>query len=72
MDDERPVRACMCTSLTFRVILGVARDRGYTKVEQLTELLGCGGSCGLCMPYLQRMLETGETEFAVIPRTDAR
>jgi bacterioferritin-associated ferredoxin len=27
---------------------------------------GCGAGCGLCRPYLRRMLETGQTEFTEI------
>jgi len=32
---------------------------------------GCGAQCGLCRPYLRRMLETGETVFAEILTEDA-
>jgi bacterioferritin-associated ferredoxin len=27
---------------------------------------GCGEQCGLCLPYLRRMLATGETTFSTI------
>jgi bacterioferritin-associated ferredoxin len=32
---------------------------------------GCGAQCGLCKPYLRRMLRTGETEFHEIITEDS-
>ena len=32
-------------------------------LEQLMRETGCGAQCGLCRPYLRRMLATGETVF---------
>jgi bacterioferritin-associated ferredoxin len=71
MADNKPVKACLCTSLPFSTILAIAQERGVTSVSQLTSMLGCGGGCGLCRPYLERMLKTGETEFAVMSRKPA-
>jgi bacterioferritin-associated ferredoxin len=39
---------------------------GVTSLQGAAWLFGAGAACGLCLPYIQRMLETGETEFAVI------
>ena len=35
-------------------------------VEEIAERFGCSTKCGFCRPYIERMLITGETEFAVI------
>lgn len=32
-------------------------------LNQLMRETGCGAQCGLCRPYLRRMLATGETVF---------
>lgn len=66
MSVNRPVRACMCYPHTFAELKELAQQKGWRTVAEITEELGCGGGCGLCRPYLARMLETGETAFAVI------
>ena len=32
-------------------------------LSQVARRFGCGSCCGVCRPYLERMLETGETVF---------
>ncbi len=32
-------------------------------LDQIGRRFGCGSCCGVCRPYLERMLETGETVF---------
>jgi bacterioferritin-associated ferredoxin len=46
----------------FADLLPLARAEGWD-LETLTRETGCGGQCGLCRPYLRRMLRTGETAF---------
>lgn len=65
MSDPTPVRACLCYPHTFVEIKRKAAENGWTSVREITEALGCGSGCGLCRPYLQRVLETGRTAFAV-------
>jgi bacterioferritin-associated ferredoxin len=48
--------------MPFAVLLSLARAGGWT-LDELTRETGCGAGCGLCRPYLRRMLATGETEF---------
>ncbi|MBC7526268.1 MAG: (2Fe-2S)-binding protein [Chthonomonadaceae bacterium] len=64
--DPKPVRACLCFPYSFVAIKERAKAHGWGSVEEITKHLGCGGGCGLCGVYLARMLETGETEFAVV------
>ena len=53
---------CVCRNQTFAELLPRARAAGWDR-EALTRETGCGAQCGLCRPYLDRMLETGETVF---------
>ncbi len=53
---------CVCRQRLFAELLPIARVGGWT-LDQLTAETGCGGQCGLCRPYLRRMLATGETIF---------
>lgn len=53
---------CVCRRTPFAVLLPLARERGW-RFEELVEATGCGGQCGLCRPYLRRMLADGTTVF---------
>jgi bacterioferritin-associated ferredoxin len=48
--------------MTFDALLRLAKEYEWT-LEQLMAETGCGDQCGLCRPYLEKMLETGETRF---------
>ncbi len=61
MSDVR-ITMCVCRRTPFTRLLAEARREGWG-VQDLVRETGCGGQCGLCRPYLRRMLETGETEF---------
>lgn len=56
---------CVCRARPFAELLPLARQASWN-LEQLTAATGCGGQCGLCRPYLKRMLLTGETVFGEI------
>jgi bacterioferritin-associated ferredoxin len=56
------ISMCVCRQTPFADLLPRARVHGWT-LERLVAETGCGGQCGLCRPYLRRMLETGETVF---------
>lgn len=53
---------CVCRRTPFARLLPVARAAGWTLADLVRET-GCGNQCGLCRPYLRRMLATGETAF---------
>jgi bacterioferritin-associated ferredoxin len=48
--------------MPFAVLAPMARQRAWT-LDDIMRETGCGDQCGLCCPYLRRMLATGETEF---------
>ncbi len=56
------ISKCVCREMPFTRLLPLARQRGWSLVDLIRET-GCGGGCGLCRPYLVRMLATGETVF---------
>jgi bacterioferritin-associated ferredoxin len=59
------VTHCICARRSFADVLQQARSAGWVSVEELERQTGCGARCGLCRPYLQATLETGETRFRV-------
>lgn len=56
------VHSCICQRQPFSRLLAMAQQSGWD-LEALMAATGCGAQCGLCAPYLARMLATGETEF---------
>jgi bacterioferritin-associated ferredoxin len=63
------ISRCICKATPFSELLGPAREHGWTLTDVIRET-GCGGQCGLCRPYISRMLRTGETEFHEIITED--
>ena len=56
------ITRCICRSVAFADLLPVVRANGWDLAAVMRET-GCGAGCGLCRPYLRRMLLTGETVF---------
>lgn len=56
------VSMCLCRGVPFAELLPRARAAGWD-LDTLMRETGCGAQCGLCRPYLRRMLVTGETTF---------
>ena len=61
MDEERPVYRCVCFDTPFTVL----KEADVRSVEEAGRRFGCGTKCGLCRAYIQAMIDTGETAFAV-------
>jgi bacterioferritin-associated ferredoxin len=59
---EINITQCLCRRASFASLLPRARA-GHWTLETLMAETGCGGQCGLCRPYLRRMLATGQTVF---------
>ena len=60
------VRSCVCCRVPFEEIYDAASGREAGLVEAYRKT-GCGGRCGLCLPYIKLMLRTGRTSFPAIP-----
>lgn len=57
------VSKCICHDRSFKEILDYARDNQYKEIDTLQEDDYCSCNCGMCVPYIELMFETGETEF---------
>lgn len=64
------VDRCVCRNVTFARLRGLAELYGPS-IEPLAALTGCGTGCGLCRPYILRMLRTGEVRFKLITQEPA-
>jgi hypothetical protein len=61
---------CVCLNRRFVDLPPDARALGWSLMRLMRET-GCGDRCGLCRPYLGRMLSTGETVFHQILESGA-
>lgn len=57
------VDRCICFSKTFAELKEIARRHRAGTVTALQGTTEFGLRCGLCKPYVARMLETGQTVF---------
>lgn len=55
------VDRCVCFSVSFEWL----KPSGLDTIEGIQQTSGCGLRCGLCIPYIQLMLDTGRTVFKV-------
>ena len=53
---------CVCKTTSFEELLARATESGWDLAALMRET-GCGVQCGLCRPYLRRMLRTRQTAF---------
>jgi bacterioferritin-associated ferredoxin len=60
------VTRCVCFDVSFERLKALALAEGITDIEALGERIEFGQNCGLCLPYIRLMLETGDTAFAVL------
>ncbi len=67
-----PIRIdrCLCFDRTFAALKGVAERTGAATVPELQRHVRFGAGCGLCQPYVRRMLRTGETVFREVVTED--
>lgn len=56
------ITRCICRRFPFDELLPLARANEWSLDDVMRET-GCGDQCGLCRPYIRRMLATGETVF---------
>ena len=59
---------CVCFDRTFADLKHVALATRASTVEALQAHAAFGEKCGLCHPYVRRMLRTGETVFEEVIR----
>ena len=59
------VHRCLCFEVEFSKIKSIADSTGGGLLEAHRRT-GCGARCGLCLPYIQVMLKTGQTDLPVM------
>ncbi|MGK7371383.1 MAG: hypothetical protein ACNS64_14320 [Candidatus Halalkalibacterium sp. M3_1C_030] len=59
----RNVTKCICHGRSFEEVKEYANQHDIQSVEELQKQKYCSCGCGLCSPYVELVLETGETEF---------
>ena len=55
------VTHCLCEKKTIAEILAWARARGVNEMGPIAAALGCGTHCGMCIPFIEYALATGES-----------
>ena len=60
---QHDVSECICHSRTFEEIKSYAEKYDVDSVDELQEENFCSNSCGLCVPYVELTLSTGQTVF---------
>jgi len=68
-DPTMKVDRCVCFNVTFATLKAYAERTG-ADLDGLTARYGCGRGCGLCIPYIRRMLREGRTAFDLHPPQD--
>ena len=51
---------CVCFDTSFSALKERLNGRVRT-IEEIRAEFGCSSCCGICQPYIERMLATGET-----------
>jgi len=60
------VTKCVCYDTTFEEMKEIMQKNNLTTVDELREIKPVALNCKLCLPYINKMIETGETRFEVI------
>lgn len=60
------INRCVCFNVKFADVKKIMYENGFTKLEEVQSVIDVSKNCKLCRPYLEKMLETGETEFNYI------
>lgn len=58
------VTGCICHSRSFQEVKEYAEEHNISTLQELQKVRYCSCSCGLCSPYVELVLETGQTAFA--------
>ncbi len=61
---------CYCYEQTFAHLKAVADETDAASIEALQEHVTFGKNCQLCHPYVNCMLDTGQTIFHEVLETD--
>lgn len=57
------INKCVCSNITFSEVKEIALRNNADSLAKLQQKVDVAVNCRLCVPYIQEMLKTGETEF---------
>jgi len=65
---------CVCHKVTFAEVRDWCTKHPCAGLEEVQREFGCSTGCGLCEPYVRRMMRTGQVVFTeiVIDRDEPR
>jgi len=61
---------CVCGDVSFAELLDVVQRTGARTIAALQRHASVGKGCGLCLPYVRRMLQTGQVVFTELISED--
>lgn len=64
------VDRCVCRGVGFEAM--VRMHAAGATLEEIRARTGCGGSCGLCLPYIRVALATGQGSVPVASEEELR
>ncbi len=59
------VTRCICHNVSFERLKSLAASIG-PDFDALSRETGCGTGCGMCVPYIHYMLQTGKTSVPIL------
>lgn len=54
---------CVCFNVKISKLKEIADQSDCKNIEDLQEYIDFGLACGMCLEYVEKMLDTGEVEF---------
>jgi len=57
---------CICYNIKFTDVKKIMDENGFKTIEEVQSVVDVSKNCKLCRPYLEKMIQTGETEFNYI------
>lgn len=60
---SRLVTKCVCKRITFSELKVLAEEKNFCSLDEILAEKIAGSGCGMCKPYINKMLVTGITEF---------
>lgn len=60
------VTKCICSNLTFIEMKRIMKEKNLHSIEELKSHIPVAENCRLCVSYINKMIETGQTEFGLI------
>jgi len=63
MQESKRVNRCVCHRRTFEELKEYAEHNDIDTAAELVENRLCGCGCGMCVPYVKLMLQTGQSTF---------